>query len=95
MIKILISCASGSGTSMLMKMTVEKACKAVGVEAKVDHSPIAEAKSAANQYDLLITTNNFLATFDSIKERVPVRGIKNPMSGDEVKQILIDLGYTK
>ena len=44
MIKILVSCASGSETSMLMKMTVEKACKAVGVDAKVEHSPIAEAK---------------------------------------------------
>lgn len=96
MVKILVSCASGSGTSMLMKMTVERACKAVGVDAKVSHSPIAEAKSAARQYDLVITTVNFVSTFDSVKDKgVKVCGIKNPMAEAEVKQILIDCGYAK
>ena len=52
MIKLLVCCASGSGTSMMMKLAAEKACKALGVEAKVSHMPIAEAKSAARNYDI-------------------------------------------
>lgn len=78
-----------------MKMTVEKACKAVGVDAKVEHSPIAEAKSDARQYDLVITTSNFVNSFDSVKDKVKVCGIKNPMAKAEVEQILKDCGYAK
>lgn len=37
MIKILICCASGSGTSQLMAITAQKACKSAGVEANVKH----------------------------------------------------------
>lgn len=96
MIKILICCASGSGTSMLMKLTAEKACKSIGLVASVHHCPLSEGKSVASQYDLVMTSPNFLNMFDSAKKAgIPVFPLKNPLSEAEVKQNLIDSGLVK
>ena len=65
MIKILICCASGSGTSQLMAITAQKACKSAGVEANVKHCPIAEGKSSARNYDLVLTSPAFIKTLVS------------------------------
>ena len=59
MIKILICCASGSGTSQLMAITAQKACKSAGVEANVKHCPIAEGKSSARNYDLCLLYTSY------------------------------------
>lgn len=95
MIKILVCCASGSGTSMMMKLTAEKACKALGVEASVAHCPISEAKSAARNYDIIITSPAFVSTFDSVKNQVKVAAVKSPLSQPEYTKVLQDSGLVK
>ena len=50
---ILVSCANGSGTSLMMMKSVEKAMKKLGIPiTKINHTSIAEGKSTATQYDL-------------------------------------------
>lgn len=94
MIKILICCASGSGTSQLRAITVQKACKSVGVDANVKHCPISEGKSSARSYDMVLTSANFVKMFNSAKEAgVKVYALKNPLSQDEVITCLKDAGY--
>ena len=81
MIKILICCASGSGTSQLMAITAQKACKSAGVEANVKHCPIAEGPA-------------FIKMFDSAKAAgVNVYPLKNPLSQDEIIAALKAAGY--
>lgn len=92
MIKILVSCASGSGTSMMMMLTAEKACKALGIEAKVSHAPIAEAKSAAKNYDIVITSPAFAKTFESVQNGTKVGLVKNPLSQAEYEKVLRENG---
>lgn len=92
MIKVLVCCASGSGTSMMMKLACDKACKAMGLEASVSHMPIAEAKSAARNYDIVITSPAFVATFDSVKDHVKIAAVKNPMSQAEYTKVLKENG---
>lgn len=92
MIKLLVCCASGSGTSMMMKLAAEKACKALGIEAKVSHMPIAEAKSAARNYDIVVTSPAFVSSFDSVKDHVKIAAVKNPLSQAEYSQVLKDNG---
>ena len=54
MIKVLVACANGAGTSLMMKMRVEKACKDLGVEVSYNSSTVlSEGKSAATQYDVV------------------------------------------
>lgn len=90
MIKILVCCASGSGTSMLTKLTAEKACKAIGVEASVSHAPVAEGKSSARSYDLIITSPAFLKNFENTG--VKVATIKNPLSQPEIEAAIKNSG---
>lgn len=86
--RVLVSCANGSGTSLMMKKSVEKGLKEMGFEiTKIHHCSIAEGKSSANQYDVVFTPMNFLHMFDNAKEKgITVIGIKNVMSAKEVQE---------
>lgn len=84
--RILISCANGSGTSLMMMRSAEKAMKELGITiTKIHHCSISEGKSSAGQYDVVFTPVNFLNMFDqAIKKGVTVVGIKNVMSHKEI-----------
>ncbi|MDH6363936.1 PTS system ascorbate-specific IIB component [Enterococcus sp. PF1-24] len=85
--RVLVSCANGSGTSLMMKKSVEKGLKDLGVEiTKSHHCSIAEGKSSAAQYDVVFTPMNFLHMFEDAKAKgITVIGIKNVMSAKEVQ----------
>lgn len=96
MVKVLICCASGAGTSMMMKLTFEKAAKSLGIQASVAHSPISEGKSAARNYDLVVTTANFVKMFDSAaKAGVKVAAMKSPVNVKEAEQIFKTNGFAE
>jgi PTS system ascorbate-specific IIB component len=86
--RVLISCANGSGTSLMMKQSVEKALKEMGFNiTNIHHCSISEGKSTAKSYDVVFTPMNFVGMFDSAKEKgITVIGIKNVMSPKEVIQ---------
>ena len=51
--KVLVSCANGAGTSLMMKMKVQQALKDLGIEiTNIHHCSISEGKSTAKQYDV-------------------------------------------
>lgn len=59
--RILVSCANGSGTSLMMMRSVEKAMKELNIPiTKIHHCAISEGKSSASQYDVVFTPVNFL-----------------------------------
>ena len=47
MLKVLVACGNGMGTSMLIKNKAEKTFKKIGLEATFDHSGLDEAAAAA------------------------------------------------
>lgn len=66
--RILVSCANGSGTSLMMMRSVEKAMKELGVPiTKIHHCAISEGKSSASQYDVVFTPVNFYKCFSKQK----------------------------
>ena len=68
--RILVSCANGSGTSLMMMRSVEKAMKELGVPiTKIHHCAISEGKSSASQYDVVFTPVNFLQMFQQAEKR--------------------------
>lgn len=89
---ILVSCANGSGTSLMMMKSVEKSMKKLGIPvSKVNHTSIAEGKSTASQYDAVFTPLNFVDMFeDAAKKGVTVVGVKNVMSDKEITQRIVD-----
>lgn len=93
MLKIVVACANGSGSSMLMAMKVREVLKSLNVSADVRHCPISEATSTATRYDAVITALNFLGSFRRAQEAgVTVIGIRNIMSTIEIKEKLLASG---
>jgi len=94
MATILATCANGAGSSLLMKMAVEKVVKELNMNVtRIHHCSIAEGKSTAKDFDIVFCPLNFLPMFsDAAKRGVPVIGLKNVMSADEIKKNILELG---
>lgn len=94
MVKILVACANGAGTSLMMKMRVEKATKDLGIKVQtIHHCSLSEGKSAATQYDVVFCPLNFVNMFeDAAKKGVKICGMKNVLSDKEAKELLTAAG---
>lgn len=94
-IKILVSCANGAGTSMMMKLRTEKAVKDLGLQVQtIHHCSISEGKSAAMGYDVVLCPLNFVDMFEAAsKKGIPVVGIRNVLSDKEIKEKLVEAGF--
>ncbi len=97
MIKVLVACANGAGSSLMMKMAVEKAMKQLGIKVSdIHHCALAEGVSSARQYDLVFVAQNFLNMYeDALKQGVKVLGLRNVLSDKEVIQKMDESGYTE
>ena len=89
-LKIIVACTNGAGTSLMMKMSVEKATKELGIPVeKIHHCAMAEGKSSASQYDIAFVPLNFINMFkDAQQSGTTVIGLKNVLSAEEVKEKL-------
>ncbi len=92
--KVLVSCANGAGTSLMMKMRVEKAFKDLNVNVtKMHHCSISEGKSSASTYDVVFCPLNFVSMFeDAVKKGIVVIGMKNVLSDIEAKEKILASG---
>ncbi|MFV0551450.1 MAG: PTS sugar transporter subunit IIB [Anaerorhabdus sp.] len=97
MLKILVACANGAGTSLMMKMRVEKATKDLGVKVQtIHHCSLSEGKSAATQYDVVFCPLNFVNMFDDVaKKGIAICGMKNVLSDKEAQELLINSGLVE
>jgi PTS system ascorbate-specific IIB component len=89
-LKIMVACTNGAGTSLMMKMSVEKVVGELGLPVeKIHHCAMAEGKSSAGQYDLVFVPLNFVDMFKSAGEQgTVIIGLRNVLSADEVKEKL-------
>lgn len=94
MVRILVACANGAGTSLMMKMRVEKATKDLGLRVQeIHHCSLSEGKSAATQYDVVFCPLNFVSMFDDAAKRgVKICGMKNVLSDKEAQGLLKETG---
>ncbi len=97
MIKVLVSCANGAGTSLLMKINVEKVLKQLGIPVmKIHHCSLSEGKSSAMQYDLIFCPLNFIEMFKAPMEKGKiVIGLRNVMSQAEATEKIIAAGVVE
>lgn len=97
MIKILVACANGAGSSLMMKMAADKAFKQLGIPvADIHHCALAEGVSSANQYDLVFVAQNFLNMYDdAVRRGAKVIGLRNIMSDKEMIEKVQEAGYDK
>ncbi|KSV58312.1 PTS sugar transporter subunit IIB [Acetivibrio ethanolgignens] len=93
-LKFLVCCANGAGSSLMMKMTMQKVLDKVGLKpAKVHHCALSEGKTAATQYDVVFCAQNFANMFaDAQKKGTIVIGLRNIMSAAEIEEKMKEHG---
>lgn len=90
----LVCCANGAGSSLMMKMTMQKVLDKVGLKpGKVHHCALSEGKSAASQFDVVFCAQNFTNMFkDAEKKGTTVIGLRNIMSQKEIEDKMREHG---
>ncbi len=80
--KILAVCGFGVGSSMVLKMTIDKVVKEMGIQASVENTDLSTAK--ATQADVYFTSQELLKELSSSVKN-PVYPVKKYMDKEEVK----------
>lgn len=81
--KILAVCGFGVGSSMVLKMTIDKVIKELGLDATSENTDLSTAK--ATPADVYFTSNELVNELKS-SVKAPVYPIKKYMDKEEVKQ---------
>lgn len=90
----MVCCANGAGSSLMMKMTLQKVLTKLNIKpGKLHHCALSEGKSAAVQYDVVLCAQNFANMFkDAEKKGTTVIGLRNIMSVQEMEEKLKEHG---
>ncbi len=90
MIKVIVACGCGMGSSQLIKMKAVEVFKELEINANIHHTSIDEAISTQQNYDVIIVSNTLTRNFNRTKAKII--GLKNIMSKSELKQKIIEAG---
>ncbi|MBQ3105414.1 MAG: PTS sugar transporter subunit IIB [Lachnospiraceae bacterium] len=90
----MVCCANGAGTSLIMKMTLQRTLDKLGIKpGKIHHCALSEGKSAASQFDVVFTSQNYKSMFeDAQKKGTIVIGLRNIMSDQEFEEKMKENG---
>jgi ascorbate PTS system EIIB component len=83
--KVVAVCGFGVGSSLLLKMSIDKAFKLLGYDIEAENTDLTTARSIT--CDAIFTSVDLADEFRSTR-KVPVYAIKRYMSVDEVKVAL-------
>jgi len=91
---VMVCCANGAGSSLMLKQTMQKVLDKNGLKpGKVHHCALSEGKSAAAQYDVVLCAQNFANMFkDAEKKGTIVIGLRNIMSPKEIEEKMKERG---
>lgn len=84
MLKVLAACGNGMGSSMIIKMKIEKVLKEMGIEYQVHHCSVGQATSDAKNFDVVLVSQAFVKDFTNAGN-AKVIGLLNLLSEDEIK----------
>lgn len=82
--KVLAVCGFGCGSSMILRMTLEKVCAQLGVSCEVEASDINTARSTP--CDAIFTSHELADELRS-SVQVPIYSVKRYMDAEEVKTV--------
>ena len=84
--KVIVACANGAGTSLMMMNKIKQAFKELDYKGKLDisHCYLSEGKSTGRNAYVIFCAINFTKDFDALKSKgVEIIGMKNILSKDE------------
>jgi PTS system ascorbate-specific IIB component len=80
--KVLAVCGMGLGSSLILRMQVEKALKKLGLKGKVEVADMGSARSMASSADLIVTSKELAERMKDYD--TPIVTISNYMDLDEM-----------
>lgn len=87
MLKVLCVCINGMGSSLILRMSVEKAFKALGIEAEVDHCDL--GGFGGRRPDVVVTTPALKASLPA-REGMRVITVTNFVNVDSIKEAIVE-----
>lgn len=95
--RVLVACANGAGSSLLMKMNVLKVFKKLDIPVQnIHHCSLSEGKSSATKFDVVFCPLNFINMFkDAIDKGTLVIGLRNVMGEKEATEKIIAAGLVE
>jgi len=84
--RIVVVCGMGIGTSILLKMTAEKALRAMDIDADVEAADIGTARGAARTANIVLTSADLVEEIGEIPAKIIV--INNFTDVNEVTEKL-------
>lgn len=84
MVKVLAACGNGMGSSMIIKMKIDKILKEMNIPAEIHHASVGQAKSDARNYDLILVSKVFENEFN-VGGNTKVIGLVNMLSDEEIR----------
>ena len=85
--KIIAACGNGMGTSLIIKLKVQKIAKILNIDADVEAMSVGQAKSMSNQVDVIITGIHLKDQFNQ-SSKAKILGLKNLMDDSEIESAL-------
>lgn len=82
---ILVMCGNGLGSSFMIELNVKKVLKKLGIEAKVDHTDLASAKSV--EADIYVGAKDIIVNFK--KDNIKTVALENIMDLNELETKLL------
>lgn len=93
--KLMVCCANGAGTALMMKMALEKVLAKCSVNpAELRCCSIADGIGVAQEYDVVFCARSFTDRFaDAAAQGTTVLGLRNIMSSEEMEEALRGAGF--
>ena len=90
MIKVLCACGNGMGTSLMMKLKVEKILKEIQNQpVSVNSCSVSEAETQAANYDMIVCSTHLADSFAG--KNVKVLALKNILDEAEITKKLKEI----
>ena len=83
MLKVITVCGFGLGSSMILRMSVEKVLKKHGIDGNVETCDITTASSM--KCDVIFTSKEFYEELGN-KVKIPVFKVSNFLKGEEIEE---------
>lgn len=87
MIKIIAACGAGMGTSMMIRLKLNKILKKLGVAGEVESMSVGQARSMVTMADIIFTSLHLVSEFNS-NSRAKIFGIRNLIDEEEIEAVL-------
>lgn len=99
MIKILVVCGAGLGSSLACQMATQQAMDELGVEAKVTHTDTNSAGALSKTVDILVAAKNFQKLIEGKQLEIPTVFLERLVNKQEITEkltpVLRELGVLK